>query len=160
MSTKIDELLPALIDGDRESIEQYHRYYILDEQGKPVPTTKCRALSYFFLEAEARTVATTCFVVRGVEVSIATMFRVFNAAPPNSPPVLWQTKIFTRNRRLDGRVRRYRNMDAALAGHLRTVRQAKKFLREHRFLSSRRAQVASLRKAAGWDVLRRRESRV
>lgn len=134
-------------------------YWLLDEQGDPVPTSDRVLVELLLRSGRDRAVGKTTFVYRGIKVYVSTVFLVLNHAFDDGPPVLWETMIFTKNQWLDGYQERYRSRIEAEAGHARATMMAQKTLRERRLPSPRRLAVAKRRICEGRDVLRRQRKR-
>jgi hypothetical protein len=114
-------------------------WYLLDEQGQPVPTNDIGAVARLLGNAKARTVAKTSFVAYGKHVDISTVFLVLNHAHlSGSEPVLWESMVFTNFQRLHEMQMRYTSAEEAKAGHRWLVTYTKRFLGADRWSRRRR----------------------
>jgi len=152
MSSEFEEICNKF----QEFIGWPWQYYILDEQGQPVPTNDLYAIGRLLGNIKARKVAETHFVFRGLPVGISTRNTVLNHAHgPCAEPVLWETMVFTRSPHLDGLCQRYTSKCAAIYGHNWLVAHCYRYLRTHRPISNRRALVAERRAQRGQSVARK-----
>lgn len=107
-------------------------YYLLDDDGEPVPTTDVmrwavwfeqsadqRVLKQDYVEGERHTVEIFGRAHHG-GVGVSTVFLgLDHNHRATGPPILWESMVFGTS--LDGTQRRYASREEALAGHARLV---------------------------------------
>jgi hypothetical protein len=100
-------------------VDTHFGFYILDDNGEPVPCESVRKWGDF-MQTATRTVARE--TVAGFDIS--TVFLGIDHAFHGGPPVLWETMIFGPGRTMafDGYQKRYTSRAAALEGHAEAVR--------------------------------------
>jgi hypothetical protein len=102
--------------------------YVLDEQGNPRPERDLLTWAAWYETAE-RQVALTRFSWGRVSTIFLALDHDWRAPlrvePPDSKykPLLWETMVF--GGKLDGKQRRYRSREEALAGHAEAVEECK-----------------------------------
>jgi hypothetical protein len=110
---------------ERKCATKLLRYYILDDQGEPVP---CDLLTWArWFETADRQVAHDIDEATGIRVS--TVFLGFDQSfRGGGPPILWESMVFGGT--LDGSQRRYSSRREALNGHRALCEEAGAALRE------------------------------
>ena len=91
-------------------------YYVLDEDGFPIPEPDLTTWARWFQQSEKRIVAQT---VIG-DVTVSTVFLGADHSFRGGPPVLWETMIFGGEH--DEYQQRYHTRAKAIAGHTDAVR--------------------------------------
>lgn len=114
-------------------MNRYRTTYVCDHEGRPVPTNESKIWGPFLMNMEKRRVERTVFRFRGVPVEVSTVFLVFNHQydPYDERPVLWETMIFSRSKRVDQYQERYKSLEEARAGHRTAIGEALLLLRIH-----------------------------
>ncbi len=153
----IEMALFVIFEGPRIDEPPNGYYYLLDEQGNPVPTKNRWAVELLLRDGPARTIAKTFMVYRGIGVEVSTIFLVLNHAHFGGPPILWETMTFSEcSDHIDGHQWRYASRKDAEQGHKDAVAFVRTEIKQRIKQSPRRQYVAQRRILAGKDVLRRK----